>query len=347
MYFETPDTHYKDTRPQFYREYFDKVRALPGVQSAGGVMILPMNNDRAVISFENPEHPLPEGQHASADLTPVTPEYFRTMQIPLLEGRDFTDRDDMKAAQVMIVNQAFAQTFFPGQNVLGKKLKPGAGTGTGEPPWREIVGVVGTIRLGALDREVNPAMYLPAAQLPTWCCMSSVVRTSLDPTSLAASIQTVISGMDKDIPVTRVRTMKELLFMQLSQPRFAMVLLASFAGLAILLTIVGLYGVMTYSVTRRTREIGVRMALGAQRELVLKMILQDAAILVSAGIVIGTFAALASASILQSMLYGVRPRDPLVLTTVCAAIALVGLAAAYIPARRAARVEPMVALRYE
>jgi len=348
MFFETPDSRYKDNRAQFYREYFEKLRSIPGVQSAGGVLILPMSDSRAIISFEDPSHPVPDGQEPGADLTPVSPGYFRTMQIPLLEGRDFSERDDMNAPQVMIVNEAFVQKYLGGQNVLGKKLKPGAGNGTpGGPPLREIVGVVGTIRMGALERNMPPAMYLPADQLNTWCCLSSVVRTSLDSTSLAASVQRIVSGMDKDIPVTQVRTMRELLFMQLSQPRFAMVLIASFAGLAILLTIVGLYGVMTYSVSRRTREIGVRMALGAQRVSVLKMVLGDAAILVTAGILIGAVSALASASILRSMLYGIEPRDPIVIAAVCTAVAVVGLAAAYLPARRAAKVDPMVALRYE
>jgi hypothetical protein len=208
----------------------------------------------------------------------------------------------------MIVNQSFAHQFFPCQNVLGKKLKPGAGNGSSDgPPWREIVGVVGTIKLGALDREVHPAMYLPAAQLPAWCCLYSVVRTSLDPSSLANSVQKLVSGMDKDIPVTQVRTMNELMFMQLSQPRFAMILLSSFAGLAIVLTIVGLYGVMTYSVSRRTREIGVRMALGAPRASVLTMILRDAAIPLMSGITLGPCAPRHLVSILQSMLYGANP----------------------------------------
>jgi putative ABC transport system permease protein len=348
MVFETPDARYKDSRPQFYRDYFEQLRSLPGVQSAGGVMVLPMTNDVINISFEDPEHPVPESQQPSADLTPITQGYLTAMQIPVIEGRDLSERDDMTAAQVVLVNRAFAQKFFPGENVLGKKLKPGAGNGTpGGPPWREIVGVVGDIRLQATQQQIRPAMYVPAAQLPTWCCLYSVVRTSLDPTSLAASVQRIVSEKDKDIPVTQVRTMKDLMFVQLSQPRFAMVLLSTFAGLAMVLTIVGLYGVMMYSVSRRTREIGVRMALGAQRTSVLKMVLRDAAILLMAGIAIGVLSAIASASILQSMLYGIGPRDPVVMALVCAAVAFVGLVAAYIPARRAAKVDPMVALRYE
>ena len=348
MFFETPDAQYKDSRPQFYREYFDRLRSLPGVESAAGVMVLPMTEEGIVISFEDPEHPTSEGQQPSADLDPITPQYFSTMRIPLFEGRDFSNRDEKGSEQVMIVNRAFADKFFPGEDVIGKKLKPGAGTGTpGGPSWREIVGVVGNIRLGATQREMRPAMYVPASQLYTWCCVYSVVRTSLDATSLAASVQQIVSQQDKEIPVTQVRTMKELMFLELSEPRFAMVLLSTFAGLALLLTIVGLYGVMTYSVSRRTREIGVRMALGAQRPLVMKMVLREAAALLLIGITIGIVAALASASILQSMLYGTGPRNPLVMAFVCTAVALVGLVAAYIPARRAASVDPVVALRYE
>jgi putative ABC transport system permease protein len=347
-YFETPDWRYKTTRPEFYREYFDKLRAIPGVQSAGGAAILPMTNELAVLTFEDPQHPAPAGQLPNADFAPVSPQYFDTLQVPVLEGRDFTERDDANSPQVMIVNQAFAQKFFPGEHVLGKKLKPSAGNGKPEgPPWREIVGVVGNIRLSMTQRELEPAMYAPASQLDTWCCMYTVVRSSVDPISLEQSIRQTVTSIDSELPVMKVRTMRDLMSTGLAQPRFTMVLLGTFAGLAITLTIVGLYGVMTHSVTRRTREIGVRMALGAQRGVVLTMVLRDAAVLVAVGIVIGIVTVLASASILQSMLYGTGSRDPVVLMLVCLGIAFAGLVAAYIPAFRAAQVDPMVALRYE
>ena len=248
----------------------------------------------------------------------------------------------------MIVNRAFADKYFPGENVIGKKLKPGAGNGIpGGPPWREIVGVVGNIRRSATEREMKPAMYLPASQMYTWCCMVTVVRTSVEPRSLEPTMRQLVSSLDPDVPVTDVHTMQELMFSQLSQPRFAMVLLGTFAGLAIVLTVVGLYGVMTYSVARRTREIGVRMALGARRGLVLKMVLRDAAVLLAIGIAVGVAASLISASVLQSMLYGTGSRNPLVLMLVCVGVALAGLIAAYIPAFRAASIEPMQALRSE
>jgi putative ABC transport system permease protein len=346
--FETPDSRYKDSRPQFYRQYFEKLRALPGVQAAGGSMFLPMVDDEALLSFENPEQPVPEGLKPHADFAPITPGYFSTMQAPLLEGRDFTDADGMDSPKVMIVNEAFVQKYLHGKRPLGKRLKPGAGDGTGAaPPWRVIVGVVGNMQHSATERESHPAMYLPASQLPNWCCLYSVVRTSVDPRSLEPAVQQLVSALDRDIPVTEVRTMRDLLLLQLSQPRFAMVLLGSFAGLALILTVVGLYGVITYSVSRRTREIGVRLALGAQRTTVLGMVLKDAAVLIGLGIGIGIAATLASASLLRTMLYGTGSRNPLVLSAVCLVVALSAFLAAYLPALRAAAIEPMQALRME
>ena len=346
--FETPDSKYLHTRPAFYREYFEKLRALPGVQTAAGTMLPPMTDNSAHLSFEDPEHPVSKGQQPNARVDVVSTDYFRTMGIPLVAERDFSDGDTEDSPQVMIVTQAFARKYFPGENVLGKKLKPGAGDGKPEgPAWRTIVGVVGDIRHAATEREMEPMYYLPASQLSTWCCLYSAVRTGMDPMSLEPEVRSLVTSMDQDIPVTDAHTMRDLIGMQLAQPRFAMVLLGAFAGLALVLTVVGLYGVMAYSVARRTREIGVRLALGARRGAVLQMVMRQAAILVGAGMAIGLIATVASGSVLQSLLYGTGSRNPVVLAAVCCVVAVAGLVAAYVPAMRAAGVDPMVALRSE
>lgn len=344
--FETPDSRYAKTRPEFYRDYFARLRALPGVKAAAGTMFLPMTDDEADISFENPEHPLPQGQLPSADVSLITPDYFHTMETPLLKGRDFNDADVKGSVPVMIINQAFAEKYFPNEDPIGKKLKPGAGD-DGPPVMREVVGVVGNMSHSMTQRQDRPGYYLDSAQFPGWCCLVTVVRTSVEPASLEPTMRQLVSSMDKDIPVTDVYTMEELMSLQMSQPRFAMVLLGTFAGLALLLTVVGLYGVMMYSVSRRTREIGVRLALGAQRAMVLRMILRDAGLLLGSGIAIGLAASLAFASVMKTMLYGTQERDPLVMAAVCVVVATTGLLAAYLPAMRAAGIEPMQALRTE
>jgi putative ABC transport system permease protein len=346
LLFETPDARYMHTRPQFYRQYFEKLRALPGVESAGGSMLLPMTDNNAHVSFEDPEHPVSKALEPSAKMDVVSDGYFHTMQIPVLAGRDFTVADSETSPQVMIVNQAFAEKFFHGENVLGKKLKPGAGNGRPEgPAWREIVGVAGNTRYGATSREMDPMYFLPASQFSTWCCLYSVVRTEVEPGSVEPEVRSLVASMDPDIPVTDVHTMRDLIGLQLGAPRFATVLLSAFAGLALVLTVVGLYGVMAYSVARRTREIGVRLALGAQRGTVLTMVLRQAAVLVAIGMVLGLAASLAAAPVLESMLYGTGARNPAVLCGVCGLVALTALVAAYLPAARAASVDPMRALR--
>jgi putative ABC transport system permease protein len=207
--------------------------------------------------------------------------------------------------------------------------------------------VVGNIRNGATDRVLEPMYYLPASQMPGWCCLYTAVRTSVDPLSLEPEVRNLVSSMDRDIPVTDVQTLRDRIGLELAQPRFAMVLLSAFAGLALLLTVVGLYGVMMYSVSRRTREIGVRLALGAARSGVQAMVLRQAAVLLAVGTAIGLGATLFLAPVLRSMLYGVSGRNPAVLVLVCGVVAVAGLLAAWLPALRASGIQPMEALRAE
>jgi len=331
----------------FYDQLLERMRALPGVRSAAGVWPLPLGGDNATVSFNIEERPAAQPDRPSARMAFATPSYFSTAGIPLLKGRFFNDHDHANAPRVLIVNKAFADKFFPREDVIGKRITPGAtASGEKEETIREIVGVVGSAKLFAMDAEPQPIYYFPYKQLP-WMPPVVMLRTAVPPRMLESAVREQVAALDPMAPVFQVSTMEELLSTQVTEPRFHTVLLGCFAGMALLLTMVGLYGVMAYSVTRRTREIGVRIALGASRPRVLSMVLKQALVLLAAGLVLGLAASLATDRLLQSMLFGVSAVNPAVLGLSGLLVALTGLLAAYLPARRAAKVDPMVALRYE
>ena len=331
---------------RFFSDLKARVESLPGVQSVSSVYPLPLSGERFSLSFEIEGRPVAKKDQPSADFFNVDPGYFKTLGIPLIKGRDFDSRDQQKSPQVVIVTETFVQLHFPGEDVIGKKIKPGISTVGEATPWREIVGVVADVRNRALNTEPRAVYYVPQTQVP-FNQMIMVVKTSGDPHSLISAVTKEVAALDPDLPVFGVKTMEEYISSSVSTPRFNTTLLSIFAAVALILTVVGLYGVMSYSVAQRTNEIGIRVALGAQARDVLRLILGQGLRLILFGLVIGLLGAFALMKIISGLLFGVTAKDPLTFGTAAVVLSLVALLACYVPARRATRVDPLEALRYE
>ncbi len=338
----------KDRRPraQFYRDLLPKLSAIPGVDGAAGALPLPLSGNDLNGSFKIEGRPTDQAHEPSATFFIVSPNFLNVMKVPLLRGRMFNERDDFDAPPVAIVSASFAKQFFPGEDAIGKRFEPEIATGNSRERMREIVGVVPDIKLQSLRDEPDPQYYLPYEQLPIGG-LTLVVHAQVDAASLAPQVSAAVHAVDAETPVYNLHTMDELMERSLATMRFNMVLLMSFASAALLLTIVGLYGVIAYAVAQRTREMGIRVALGANRRQLTRMMLRNGAQLAVIGSAIGVVVALAVTRFLSQLLYGVRPLDPSTFVASTAMLSLIALAAAYIPARRASRVDPITALRQE
>jgi putative ABC transport system permease protein len=330
----------------FSNELLVRLHAQPGLRDSAVAGPLPMDRQgEASFGFTivgNP--PLPPGKPNTADYATVSPEYFRVMRIPLLRGRFFSEQDSPSNPKVAIISNALARRYFPNQDPIGREME------FGFPPnsnvSRKIVGVAGDVRDVALSRKPGPMMYVPFAQAPLWGG-EVVVRSSMSTSSVAAGIRQAVQSIDKNLPVTDFQSFPDVLGASVAQDRFRTLLMASFSAIALLLAAVGIFGVISYSASQRTREIGIRMALGAERGDVLRMVVGQGLRLALIGVAVGVAGALALTRFLSSMLYGVTPTDPITFIGVSLILIAVALVACYIPARRAAKVDPMVALRYE
>jgi predicted permease len=328
----------------FCDRLLERLRAIPGVQAAAMGMPLPLEGHQMSVGFDIEERPAPPPERPVSDIAIVTPGYFGAMGIPLLQGRDFTERDDADAPRVVIVNQAFARKYFPGEQVIGKRIEPGATNGDEGTRMREIVGIVGDAKQAALTMDPDPIYYFPYQQL-SWGTGTIVLRTTIAPLELESAVRAALARLDRQAAMYEVRTGEERARAAIASMRFLTTLVGSFAAIALLLTVFGLYGVLSYAVARRRREIGVRIALGAERRKVLGLVLRDAAQLVATGLTLGLVGTVACARLLETILVGVQPRDPVIVAGACCVLGITSMAAAYIPAARAASVDPIQALR--
>jgi putative ABC transport system permease protein len=330
-------------RAAFFRETINRVEALPGVRSAGVTDNLPLSGEDATRTFTLVGASVPAGGKPAAEHRRISPHYFDAMGAMLLRGRAFTENDTDASADVVIVNEALARRFLSNEDALGKQLI----IDDGPPRPREIVGIVQDVKHFSLAMESKPEMYVPQVDRP-WPNMTLVVRAATDdPNSLVAAIRNEVAAIDKSIPIANIKTIDQYIAASLGQERFSTFLLGCFAVLASLLAAVGLLGVISYAVTQRTNEIGIRLALGARRGDVLRLVVGQGMVLALVGVGIGTVGALALTRVLANLLYGVSPTDPIIFAGVALLLVTVAFLACYIPARRATKIDPTVALRYE
>jgi len=339
------------------RQVLDRIEALPGVRAAAITVALPLEGGPD-LPFTLEGVPLPKGALYSGDhqWRFVSPHYFSALGVPLLRGRVFDQRDAGNSALVLIINEAFAKKYWPKGDPVGQRITIGKGLGPEfEEPTRQIVGIVGNVGEDGLKYVGEPVMYIPQSQTTDGLTklansilpLSWIIKTASDPSSLSAPIQREIQSADNQLAASKIRSMDQVISQSTARQNFNMLLLSIFAGLALVLAAIGIYGLMSYSVEQRTQELGIRMALGADRGDMLKLVARQGMLLSGIGVVVGLAVSLGLNRLLANLLFGVKSTDPLTYAVVAVILVLVALLATYIPARRATQIDPLVALRYE
>jgi predicted permease len=346
--FTLPESAYGDDarRVAFHDALATRLAALPGVRSVGGVSGLPLASGPFIISFtiEGRPEPPPALQPSLA-VAIATPGYFRAMGIEIVKGRALEPGDVATAPQVVVLSEAAVRRHFPGEDPIGKRIDLGLGRGPGKPrAGGQVVGIARDVKRQGLAKASAPEIYVPYAQFPVQT-MAMVLRTDVPPRSIAIAAERALHELDAQLPVARVATLEEVVARSISEPRFYTLLLGAFAGTALFLAALGLFGVMSYAVAQRTRELAVRLALGARQQELRRMVLREALVLGSVGLVLGLGGALLLSRTLTTLLFSVSPSDPATLAVVAALLLLTTMLAGYLPARRATRIDPVVALR--
>lgn len=336
-------------RPAFVRELLETARALPGVKSASAIFGMPLNEDsNSFTTLDVYGLPVPRAQRPRVAFRIIESQYFQTMGIRLLQGRNFSLQDEQGGPSLAIVNETLARRIFHGEDPLGHRIKPNISFGESQDaPMREIVGVVADVKSRGIGDNPVPEVYVPQTPVDFMGETTVVVRSAVDPDSIVPTMRSLVSSMDKDLPLQEIKTLDQYVSGSISAPRFEALLLGTFAALAFLLTAIGLYGVISYSVVQRTREVGIRIALGAQRGTISRMVLRQGASMTLIGLAIGLLTSCFAAYFIRHLLHGIEAFDITTFVAVPLLLFAVSLLACYIPARRAARVDPMIALRYE